>query len=337
MLLGANGAGKTSLLEVVYLLATTRSFRTTQLEDCVRHGAVGGLHLEGGVDGARRVDLAVDWTAAGGFERRVNGKNAGLAEHLSVLPVVSWSAADAAVLGGAPEARRRFLDQGIVSLRPGAVADLSRYRQALRQKRMLLLRGDPGLSSWNAVLAAAAARLADLRADYCSRITAVLNAELAAAELTLPTVEMDYRCSPPEALEGEEAILARLEAVAPRERERGAVILGPHRDDLEITLGGFPVRRTASAGERKALGLLLAAARARLLEAAGRQPLLLVDDIDAELDPARLYAVWERLATGRQILATSSRPRAWEKLSPAAVWRLEGGRIEPHDGVFPEA
>jgi len=267
----------------------------------------------------------------------VNGKTAELAEHLSVLPVVSWSVADAAVLGGAPDARRRFLDQGVVGLRPGAVADLSRYRQALRQKRTLLLQGGSGLASWNAVLASASARLVSLRADYCQRVTTALQAELAAAELNLPAVEIAYRPSPAEALEGEEAILARFEEVASRERERGAVALGPHRDEIDITLAGYPVRRTASAGEKKALGLLLVAARARLLEAAGREPLLLVDDVDAELDPARLQAVWTRLATGRQILATSSRSRVWETLSPSARWRVDGGRIEPFSDGSEEA
>lgn len=329
LLLGANGAGKTSLLEAIYVLATTRSFRTAQLEDCVRHGSENGLRLEGRVDDVRRVDLAVDWDAGAGLERRINGKSADLAEHLSVLPVVSWSVADAAVLGGAPDARRRFLDQGVIGLKPARVTDLSRYRQALRQKRQLLLRGDKGLSSWNGVLAAAAARLVSLRADYCQSVAVAFSAELAASGLDLPAVEISYRPSPAEALSGEEAILGRFEEVAPRERERCAVMLGPHRDEVEITLAGHPVRRTASAGEKKALGLLLVAARASLLEDAGRQPLVLVDDADAELDPARLEAVWSRLATGRQVLATSSRSGVWERLSTTARWRVSGGRIEP--------
>src|SRR6185369_2133827 len=92
LLLGGNGAGKTSLLEAVYVLATTRSFRTSQIADCIRHGAE-FFNLEGEIEDDRRTRLEVGW--GGDWRRRtVNGRNAPLAEHLAVLPVVSWVTGD---------------------------------------------------------------------------------------------------------------------------------------------------------------------------------------------------------------------------------------------------
>ncbi|MGB6639488.1 MAG: AAA family ATPase, partial [Thermoanaerobaculia bacterium] len=116
LLLGANGAGKTSLLEAIYLLATTRSFRTSQLEDCVRWGGE-RFHLRGEFEGAERAFLEVGWEPNGRY-RAVNGGSAPLASHLGVQPTVSWTAADQEILSGQPARRRRFLDQGVVGLKP---------------------------------------------------------------------------------------------------------------------------------------------------------------------------------------------------------------------------
>src|SRR6185436_7621679 len=106
LLLGANGAGKTSLLEAIHVLATTRSFRTAQLIDCVRHGAT-GFNVRGEVHGERRATLEVALHERERL-RLLNGKTSTLAEHLATLPVVAWtSTAEAEILVGAPSARRR--------------------------------------------------------------------------------------------------------------------------------------------------------------------------------------------------------------------------------------
>jgi DNA replication and repair protein RecF len=336
LLLGDNGAGKTSVLEAVYALATTRSLRTSQIADCARHGA-GGFHLAGEVEGDARVRLEVGWRAGndgGERHRAVNGSQTTLAEHLEVLPVVAWTAGEAEVLTGAPALRRRFLDRGVVGSRPAALAALTRYRQTLRQKRELLAAGrvdEAELATWNAMLAAAGAAVMALRRAYAERLAARLAEVWAEAALPFPEVELTYRPSPAttggKADEG--AILARLHAAADQEVRRAQPLLGPHRDDLEVLWGGHPVRATVSAGERKALSLLLTAAHGRTLAAAGRDPVYLLDDLDAELAPSTLERVWQAFSPARQLLATSNRPAVWKDVALDRRSLLQAGILTP--------
>jgi DNA replication and repair protein RecF len=330
LLLGGNGAGKTSLLEAVYVLATTRSFRAAQIADCVRHGAA-GFHLRGEVDADRRSTLDVGWNG-GERVRLVNGKVAPLADHLAVLPVVAWTAAEAEVLVGAPKVRRRFMDRGVVGLRPSALDSLGRYREALRHKRELLLSDDAGIEIWNELLAAAAADVIALRHAYVERLRAALAAVLAAAGLPLPPIDVRYQPSPARGLEGAAAIADSLARVVERERRRQLPLLGPHRDDLEIRWGGHEVHRVASAGERKALSLLLLAAHGRVIEEAGRSPVYLLDDADAELAAPTLAAVWRAFAGARQLFASSNRPQVWLTLEIGRLWEMERGRLSVLEG-----
>jgi DNA replication and repair protein RecF len=379
LLLGGNGAGKTSLLEAMYVLATTRSFRAGQIVDCVAHGAT-EMVLWGEVETDRRAALAVS-VREGVRQRSVNGKPTSLADHLAVLPVVAWAAVETGVLVGAPGARRRFMDRGVVATRPAALETLGRYREALRQKRELLARNGAGIEIWNEILAATAAEVIRLRAAYVDALRVELASVLAevgevreitagaaasatpppgvpaAAELLfggnvaggagmassggqagapiglwIAEIELRYQPSPPQGLEGPAAIAAVLEKAVERERRRQQPLLGPQRDELEILWGGHELRRVASAGERKALSLLLLAAHGRVVEAAGRRPVYLLDDADAELAPASVAAVWSVFArrvaaTGGQLFASSNRPQVWLTLDVDTLWQMEKGSL----------
>lgn len=340
LLLGDNGAGKTSLLEAVYLLATTKSFRTAQLADCARQGRA-SFHLEGEVETDARRHLAVDWHRDGDKSRAVNGKPSALGEHLAALPLVAWTTADAELLTGPPELRRRFLDRGVLGVRPAALAVLARYRRALRAKRELLVRSAAGgtrrwedtLAPWNQVLAEAGAEVIRCRRAYAEQLAAELAAVVDLAALGFPAVRLVYRPSPPSSspggVAGAEEIGERLRQAAPRERQRGLPLVGPHRDELAILWGGRPLRGTVSAGERKALGLLLHAAHGRVLAAAGKDPVYLLDDADAELAAPTLAALWPVFAAAPQLFASSNRQRVWEGLEVTAVHPLAKGRLGP--------
>ncbi len=336
LLLGGNGAGKTSVLEAVYALATTRSFRAAQITDCVAHGAA-GFELWGEVISDRRTDLAVAMRD-GERQRSVNGKAAALAEHLAVLPVVAWASLEAAVLTGPPSARRRFLDRGVVGTRPPALEVLGRYREALRQKRELLVRDAAGIEVWNEILAPAAAQLIRLRASYVEalreQLAAVLDeARQAPGGMRLPDIDLRYLPSPSQGLDGASAVAAVLERGIDRERRRQQPLFGPHRDELEITWGAHDLRRVASAGERKALSLLLLAAHGRVLERSGRTPLYMLDDADAELAPQSVAAVWgvylrQLSGPAGQLFATSNRPQVWLTLDVGTLWEVSGGALK---------
>jgi DNA replication and repair protein RecF len=327
LLLGGNGAGKTSLLEAVYVLTTTRSFRAARLEDCVRHNSA-GFQLEGEAETDHRSNLEVRWIE-GKRIRLLNGRTAPLAEHLAALPIVAWTHAEADVLVGAPKARRRFLDRGLVGIRPPALDLLNRYREALRQKRELLLRNGPGIEVWNELLATTAAEVIRLRHAYVERLRELLGGVLAESGLEFPVIDLRYRPSPAAGLDGMEAIAAALERAADRERARQIPLLGPQRDELEILWGGHDIRRVASAGERKALSLLLLAAHGRVLETAGRRPLYLLDDADAELAPSTHAAVWNIFRKVHQVFATSNRPQVWLTLEVGKAWEMDRGRMKP--------
>lgn len=331
LLSGPNGAGKSSLLEAIYLAATTRSFRTARLEPCLRRGAESfSIRLE--VGERPRRELAIDWSP-GERHRRLDGRTATLAEHLAVLPVLAWSQADNELLSGGAEVRRRFFDRGMVQQRPATMMILGRYQKALAAKRALLAGPPTGeLDAWNELLAREGAALAAARAAAAGELAAGLAEMVARHAPELPAPGVRYRPGSPSALAGESALRAELAAARPLERSRARALVGPHRDDFELLWKGEPARLAASAGERKALGLLLLAAQAGAAAGAGREPLLLLDDADAELDRERLRRVIGAFAGVARLVVTSSRPAAWEGiegLTEVPIERLAGGSGEP--------
>jgi DNA replication and repair protein RecF len=245
--------------------------------------------------------------------------------------MVSWTAADHEILSGLPASRRRFLDQGIIGLKPAALAVLARYRRALSQKRQLLSIGGRGLDPWNEVLAGAIAELVGLRQQYIELLRVAVSQTAAEIGVALPTIDVRYRPSV-DAAGGAEQVLARLAEVGAREREEKRALLGPHRDELEVLWGNRPARRAASAGERKLIGLVLTIARGRLLEEARRPPVYLLDDADAELDQERLEALWPLLAGAPQVFVSSNRPAVWEGIGGVTRWLVESGDVGPEQG-----
>jgi recombinational DNA repair ATPase RecF len=292
----------------------------------VRHGAA-GFHLaaQAGEDGRSRLELG--WQP-GKRLRLADGAELPLGQHVAIQPVVLWTAAEGDLLGGAPELGRRLVDRGLVSTTPGALATLGRYRQLIEQKRRLLASGrSGGLETWNELLATAAAALIAQRARYVADLFLALERVRQRTPLDLPPLTVEYLPSPREGVQGADTIAAVLARIAERERERGAPLVGPHRDALRLLWAGREAKAVASAGEGKAFGLLLAAAQGELVAATGRQPAYLLDDADAELDRGRLAAVWQAFPPAAQLLVTSSRPEAWEGLPTAARWSVVAGAV----------
>lgn len=338
LLLGDNGAGKTSVIEAVYVIATTRSFRTSQVADCVGHrssespgqdredAGAPAFRLSAEVEDERRVSLALGWGGGSGW-RTLNGGASTLSEYLECLAVVPWSASDGELFQGSPEVRRRFLDRGTVSTRSSALSTLARYRHVLRQKREVLWRRQEGLASWNELLAAVAYELVALRAQYVQDLSRALDVVMAESELSLPPVRLAYEPSPPSSLEGVDSLAAALDAAKEAEWTRSRPLLGPHRDRLRILWGDQDLHRVASAGERKAVGLLLVAAQARVLRQVSRRPVLLLDDADSELDRRAVSRLWGVLGREEQIFVTSNRPAVWKGLDMGRRWQMAEGAL----------
>ena len=387
LLLGGTGEGKTSVLEAMYLAATTRSFRTSQLVDCLSFSPTAeqistedsdsgvdsgvaesaepfdaapadvGSDVEGPfedaasrldlgigsdadghgfevlveVSGTQRAQLRVSWRrqGRGGLRRRVNGTRTSLSDHLARLPVLSWTSRDLEVMVGAPELRRQMLDRVVLGCRPHKLEVLSAYRRSLDHKRKLLFSPHQPIEvfeSWNRVLAEAAVEVAELRADAAAQIDRELASVVDESGLDKGQIHLTYQPSLDPA-DGIDGAVETLQAALAQERQRSRALVGPHRDRIELTMGGIALGRVASAGERKAIGLLLTVAQARVLEASGRAPVLLVDDADVEMDKRTLDRVFPQLLGVSQLFATSNRPEAWDGVSRDFTWQLGGGRI----------
>ena len=326
LILGNNGAGKTNFLEAVYLLATTKSFRTARIRECCCHGS-SSFALSGEVVSTQRVKLELGWRLGERF-RFVNGNLSSLSEHIGTLPVVCWSDAESRVLVGPPSARRRFMDRGVLGIRPSAIEVFSRYRAALDQKRRLLQDHGNEIEIWNRVVADAAWDLIRLRLEYVQILSREVDSIIDNFDLGLGNIDIEYISSPQAGPEGLDAIASEIESVSNREKTFQRPLVGPHRDDLRINWDGYDLRSVASAGERKVLALVLLAAHGRVIASVDRDVLYLIDDADTELDMDRLAAVWRVFASAKQLLLTSNRRRVWEDLDIDHYWRCREGLLE---------
>jgi DNA replication and repair protein RecF len=331
---GGNGAGKTSLLEAIYLLGTGRSFRTRRLDELLRWDAK-SLSAVGRVSSRRgEIELAV---AVAGKDQTllVNGGRRDLESFLGRLDVVDLTASRMAVLRGAPEERRRFLDRGVAGLDPSYLRMLREYRLALKQRNALLRRGVSGadgsaqLDAWDGRLVAAARGLHLERRRYAGRLAAAVAAigpDLL-PDAKVPTLR--YRPSPPEPGEApeerfDEVFGDRLRRCRDRDRESGHTTEGPHRDDLRVDLQGVDLRRFGSAGQVRAAVIALKLGKLSLLrDERGEPPVFLLDDFDTDLDEARMEALAGHLkgAEFQTVAATSKED---------VIARIDGAELKLH-------
>lgn len=264
----------------------------------------------------------------------INGKDARLGEYLSRLPAFAWSTRDDPLLDGDPESRRRLLDQGIVSKKPLEVEALAKYRRVLLAKRRLLAEGGPSgpddtLEAWNLLLAQAGSELIGLRGTYVEELQAAFQETIAENRIELEPIEFRYRPNPGLEAVSTERFLEALENQRDAELRRRRVLVGPHRDGLQIRWGSADIGRAASAGERKLFGLVLTAARRRVLVAGEREPIVLLDDLDSTLDEAHLEDAWRLFEGVPQVIASSANPETGRRFPGVKSWRIRGRRIEP--------
>ncbi len=325
--LGRNGQGKTNLVEAVNYLATLGSHRVATDAPLVRLGAERAV-VRGAVERGGRAMLVEVEIAPGRSNRaRLNRSPVPRARDvLGALRTVLFAPEDLALVKGDPAERRRFLDDLLVVRAPRFAGVRQDYDRILRQRNTLLrsagwaVRGRAGdlatLDVWDDQLARIgaellAARLALVQAlePLVEKAYATLVREGGAADG--PTA-LDYRSSTgDEALPTERAALAdvlvsAMRKVRTNELERGVSLVGPHRDELLLKLGAFPAKGYASHGESWSFALALRLASYDLLCADGAEPVLLLDDVFAELDTFRRDRLAELVAAGEQVLVTAA-------------------------------
>jgi DNA replication and repair protein RecF len=308
---GANGAGKTNLLEAVYFACTGRSPRTATERELVRRGAeVTRVVLEADDDGEEH-RLEVGFKPGEPKRIRVDGRSVDSLADVEERPLVAvFMPERLELVKGAPASRRGHLDQLVAALWPGRAATRSAYSRALAQRNALLARvrgrsaGSEALDAWDRELAGHGIALMENRAAAVSAL-APLFAERGRL-LGLPG-EAALRYRPRSEATDEDGLVRELAARREADLERGFTAHGPHRDDLRLTLDGISLREYGSQGQqRTALLALLFSERDLLAERRSREPLMLLDDVMSELDAARRELLSELLATGGQAVLTTT-------------------------------
>ena len=341
---GPNAAGKTTLLEAVVLLGLGKSHRTTTDSELIRWGA-DYLRLEGVVglmgdtaSGASNVALEVAFQAGGRKRIQINGvprRPAVLAEHLRT---VLFAPEEMLLIVGAPSLRRATLDTLSAPHDRSYVSNLTTYGRALQQRNSLLRAIREGtaepdqLRLWDEPFLAAGAAIVASRLrllDLLAEPLAAAHREIAPSEDQL-TMSYTSNALP---LPGEgprEALARRLAETSDKEMWNGSTLVGPHRDDLVFAIGGRDLSTFASRGQQRTAILALKLAELDLLtELDGKPPLLLLDDVFSELDPARRGHLVRRIAELPQALITTTDPDDIDAdlRRQARAWRVIPGDL----------
>jgi DNA replication and repair protein RecF len=313
VLTGANGTGKTTVLEAVAFLGSQRSFRGAPREAMIRAGRDRGYVRGELEDDGRRLTVETELSRGPGESRaQVNRQRARRAELARAVPVTVFSPDDLAVIQGGPAFRRTLLDDALASLEPALASAIEATERALRQRGALLRQVggrtspevDSSLDVWDARLAASATELVAGRRRILDELAPL--AERAYADLaggSSARVVLGYVAS----WDGpyEEALRLR----RAEDLRRAATTVGPHRDDVAVELGGRDSRLQASQGEQRCLALALRLGLHALLAARlGHPPLLLLDDVFSELDRDRAEALVRLLPVGQALLTTATPP-----------------------------
>ena len=346
---GANGQGKTNLIEAVVYLSTLSSHRVATDAPLIRHGAERALIRADVHRDDRSLQIEVEITAGRANRARINKSPVPRTrEILGILRTVVFAPEDLALVKGDPSERRRFLDDLLVQRHPRLAGTRSDYDRVLKQRNALLKsagaarRSNPDevsrtLEVWDDQVAALGAELTVARCDLVERLRPRVGAAYAELIDSGDTIALAYATSveglpTADAGAAKEALLAALLERRREELDRGLTLVGPHRDDLLLTLGPMPVKGYASHGESWSAALALRLASYDLLTQESAAPVLVLDDVFAELDASRRAHLAERVSAAPQVLITA----AVAEDVPAALigtrYDVVNGEVQRHGG-----
>jgi len=330
-LVGANGQGKTNLLEAAGFVTALRSFRTSDPKLVVGHGqhcAALAFALEHERQGETHVTIKLrhDGKEVMCDQARVTK----LAEYLGRFPTVVFSSQDMQLVRGSPSNRRRWLDLTLAAIDGSYLQALQTATRALAARNALLKSGratDAELDVFEQVLAPAAVELIRGRATGLKALGTALAGIYGQLSGDAEPAGLVYE--PNFAEPSAEALLARFEAGRARDLQFRTTLVGPHRDDFHFTVKHTAAKDYASEGQQRSLVLALRIAQAAWFhEKSGVRPVLLADDVLGELDPARRARFWAGIDQESQVIATGTHPPDAE----LGAWQV----FEVHDGAFSE-
>jgi DNA replication and repair protein RecF len=322
VLTGGNGTGKTSVLEAAWYCASLGSHRTSADAALVTQGETAAIvRADVEQSGGRTEKVELEIVTRGRARQKLGGAPIGRRKDiLGVLRAAVFAPERQAVVRGDPSDRRKFADELLVQLHPRYHAVIREYERALRQRNSLLRehaggrRGIEGLDAWDEALTGPGAELSAGRARALDRLAPHARAAFAAVGGADPfsvayVPNVTAPADPGDAGAWADSMRARLAERRHDELVRGLSLVGPHRDEVQLTLSDMPARTHASHGEGwlVALALVLGAHRA-IADAFGDEPVLLLDDPFTLLDPDRRARLVDALPTEAQILVTAADP-----------------------------
>jgi DNA replication and repair protein RecF len=329
--LGANGQGKTNLLEAVAMLALSASPRARRDVELVGPVAAAS-RIEAEVESSgRRMELTITLNMEGERAHRtieVDGARRRAVDLPGHFRVTLFWPDDLGLVKAGPEQRRRFLNQLLVQVEPGYARALSGLRRILEQRNSLLKRMAAGeeaageLEVWNSELVRVGSEVVAARAAAVREIApdaARCHAEIGGGE----RLEVEY-LGPPDDM------AAAVHNSVAEDIRRGATSVGPHRDDVRVLLDGQDARSYSSQGQQRTAVVSLKLAEAELVaRRTGERPVLLLDDVLSELDLARRGALLRHVGNGGQVVITSVDvgPFPPDLIAGASVWSVDAGRV----------
>ena len=345
ILLGANAEGKSNLLESVELLATLKSHRTSRDRDLIQEGCASAQ-----VTAAVERDIGFAELALilrnGGRRTAVRSgeKLRRQIDFLGALNAVQFSSLDLDLVRGGPGERRIWLDTLLMQLEPVYAHILSQYQQALKQRNALLRQAQDKptadttqLALWDAQLAALGTRVIRRRSRGVARLAPIAGTWHQAISGETEQLRLQYAPNVPMTADDpvviQAAFLEKIQQRAIAEHHQHTTLVGPHRDDIEFTINNTPARQYGSQGQQRTLVLALKLAELELIESVvGEPPLLLLDDVLAELDLNRQNQLLEAISDRFQTLITTTHLGSFEAqwLNSSQVLMVKEGRLRPH-------
>jgi DNA replication and repair protein RecF len=337
---GDNAQGKTNWLEAIYIAGNTKSFRTKQLKDVIAFGAERAIVRASVLRGSIVKELQIQLSEPA-RQLYTNGKREAQQGYLGNLDVFVFAPEEMGIVRGEPGERRRFLDRGIVTILPSYLGSICQYNHIIKQKNRLLQSARdsetpdmfrPQVEAWNEQLVELGVVIHNARMEYVDRLSRVLREnDQGRAVFGAERITVRYKSQ----LEGKgdlsgygelfrERLAVRLEA----EMIAGHSLIGPHRDDLEVLADGRELARFGSAGQQKSALFILDLAQVSIYNHVYEEsPVLLIDDIDAELDRGRIEAVLSELEGRVQTFVSTSRRGIVDRYRDrASVYLVELGK-----------
>jgi DNA replication and repair protein RecF len=344
IIVGNNAQGKSNLLEAVFLLATLRSHRVSRDRDLVQDGASLGEIQAICERSLSSVELAIRLRSESRRTLAMNGVS--VPRHLDFLGQVNavmFSSLDLDLVRGSPDCRRSWLDTVLIQLEPIYINLLQQYNQVLRQRNALLKamrQGGVGfdpqqLSLWDAQLATTGTRLTRRRSRLVQRLTPIAQkwhqAISGGSEQLQIAYAPKFTFADSDSVEQvQQAFLAQIQQKAIVEQRQGTSLVGPHRDEVNLAIDRTPAREYGSQGQQRTLVLALKLAELELIEAIiGEPPLLLLDDVLAELDLQRQNQLLNAIEDRVQTIITTTHLGSFEAkwLDSAQILEVQAGKI----------